>query len=181
MNRAIFLDRDGTIIEDIGYLRDSQDIRPLPGALESLHKLRKAGWLLIVITNQSGVGRGLISADEMLEVQSAFEALMRGAGAPVTATYLCLHAPADNCDCRKPSPSLFLQAATENSIDLAGSWMIGDRESDILSGKNAGCSTIWLRNNVHPINPDLPDFTVNHWREIEAVVSRAPSGPQIIR
>jgi D-glycero-D-manno-heptose 1,7-bisphosphate phosphatase len=181
LNRAVFLDRDGTIIEDVGYLRDSRSIRPLPGALEILFKLREAGWLLIVITNQSGVGKGLISSDVMLEVQSAFEAMMRRAGAAVTATYCCLHTPEENCDCRKPSPSLFFRAAAENNVDLSRSWMIGDRESDILSGRNAGCSTIWLRNNVHPLNPELPDFTANDWREIEHLLSGAPSNPQIFR
>ena len=180
MNRAVFLDRDGTIIEDTGYLRDSHVIKPLPGALETLRRFCEAGWLLIVITNQSGVGRGLISSEEMLEVRSAFEALMRRAGAPVTATYCCLHAPEENCECRKPSPSLFFLAAAENSIDLSKSWMIGDRESDILSGRNAGCSTIWLRNNVHAVTPELPDFIVEDWREIELVVG-SPSTPHISR
>ena len=138
MNRAVFLDRDGTIIEDTGYLRDPHAIQPLPGALETLRRLREAGWLLIVITNQSGVGRGFISNAEMLEVRSAFEGLMRRAGAPVTATYCCVHAPDENCECRKPSPSFFFQAAAENDIDLSKSWMIGDRESDIVSGRKAG-------------------------------------------
>lgn len=180
MNRAVFLDRDGTIIEDPGYLRDAQAIKPLAGALESLRRLTEAGWLLIVVTNQSGVGRGFISNEELLEVRSAFETMMRRAGAPVTATYWCLHAPEENCECRKPSPSLFLQAAVENQIDLSRSWMIGDRESDILSGRNAGCSTIWLRNNVHAVSPDLPDFIAEDWRQIERIVL-TPSHPHMSR
>jgi len=179
LNRAIFLDRDGTIIEDAGYLRDSQAIRPLPGALEALRRFCEAGWLLIVVTNQSGVGRNLISREQMLQVRSAFEAILERAGARVTATYCCLHAPEENCPCRKPSPCLFFEAAAENSIDLSSSWMVGDRESDILSGRNAGCSTIWLRNNIHTVNPELPDFTAEDWREIEQIV--APSTPQIFR
>jgi len=179
LNRAVFLDRDGTIIEDSGYLRDSQAIRPLPGALEALRRFCEAGWLLIVVTNQSGVGRGLISNEDMLEVRSAFEAVLERAGVRITATYCCLHAPEENCACRKPSPSMLFQAAAENSIDLSNSWMIGDREGDILSGRNAGCSTIWLRNNIHSVRPDLPDFAAEDWREIEQIV--APSSPQIFR
>ena len=180
LNRAIFLDRDGTIIEDVGYLSDAQSIRPLSGSLETLRALSESGWLLIVITNQSGVGRGLISSEELLEVRSDFEAIMRRAGAPITATYCCVHTPEENCGCRKPSPSLFFQAATENRIDLSQSWMIGDRESDILSGRSAGCSTIWLRNNVHPLNPELADFVVNDWREIGHILGAAPSNSQIL-
>ena len=179
MNRAVFLDRDGTIIEDAGYLRDPQAIRPLPGALEALRRFCEAGWLLIVVTNQSGVARGLISSEEMLDVRSAFEAALVRAGARITATYCCLHAPEENCDCRKPSPSLFLQAASENSIDLSRSWMVGDRESDIVAGRNAGCSTIWLRNNIHAVNPALPDFTAEDWRKIEQII--APSTPHMFR
>jgi len=180
LNRAVFLDRDGTIIEDAGYLREAQSIRPLSRALDTLRTLAEAGWLLVVVTNQSGVGRGFISTEELLEVRNAFETLMRRAGAPVTATYCCLHAPEENCECRKPSPSLFFQAAAGHNIDLSQSWMIGDRESDILSGKNAGCSTIWLRNNVHAVNPDLPDFIAEDWHEIELIVA-APSHPDILR
>jgi D-glycero-D-manno-heptose 1,7-bisphosphate phosphatase len=177
LNRAIFLDRDGTIIEDTGYLRDAQAIAPLSGALEALRRFCEAGWQLIVVTNQSGVGRGLISQQEMIEVRSAFEELMRRAGAAVTATYCCVHAPEENCECRKPSPAFFLRAAAENSIDLSQSWMIGDRESDILSGRNAGCSTIWLRNNIHAVNSELPDFIADNWREIEQIVTHTPSNP----
>ena len=180
MNRAVFLDRDGTIIEDAGYLRDAQAIKPLAGALESLRRLSEAGWLLIVVTNQSGVGRGFISREELLNVRSSFETMMRSAGAPVTATYCCLHAPEENCECRKPSASLFFQAAAENHIDLSQSWMIGDRESDILSGRNAGCSTIWLRNSVHAVSPDLPDFIAEDWRHIERIVVTA-SHPHMSR
>jgi D-glycero-D-manno-heptose 1,7-bisphosphate phosphatase len=179
MNRAVFLDRDGTIIVDAGYLRDAQAIRPLPGALEALRRLCEAGWLLVVITNQSGVGRGFISREEMLEVRSAFESALERAGARITATYCCLHAPEENCECRKPSPRLFFQAASENSIDLSKSWMVGDRESDIVGGRNAGCSTIWLRNNIHAVNPSLPDCTAEDWREIEQII--APSTPNISR
>lgn len=179
MKRAVFLDRDGTIIEDAGYLRDSEAIRPLPDALEALRRFYEAGWLLVVITNQSGVGRGIISREEMLNVRSAFETVLARAGAHITATYCCLHAPEEKCGCRKPSPSLFFRAAAENSIDLSNSWMVGDRESDILGGIKAGCSTIWLRNNIQAVDPSLPDFTAEDWSEIERII--APSTPHMFR
>ncbi|HWD99390.1 MAG TPA: HAD-IIIA family hydrolase [Bryobacteraceae bacterium] len=173
MKRAIFLDRDGTIVHDAGYLRDETALEPLSGALAALRELSAAGWLLIVVTNQSGVGRGLISMAEMLKVKQAFENMMRGAGAPVAASYCCIHAPEENCACRKPSASLFFQAARENGVDLRQSWMIGDRESDISAGKNAGCSTIWLKSNVHSVNPELPDFIAADWAEILQIIGGA--------
>jgi D-glycero-D-manno-heptose 1,7-bisphosphate phosphatase len=173
MNRAIFLDRDGTIVRDAGYLRDETAIEPLSGALAGLRELSAAGWLLIVVTNQSGVGRGLISIAEMLNVKQAFEMMMQRSGAFLAATYCCVHAPEENCACRKPSASLFFQAARENSVDLRQSWMIGDRESDIAAGKNAGCSTIWLRNNVHSVDPALPDFIAADWIEIVRIIQNS--------
>jgi histidinol-phosphate phosphatase family protein len=166
MNRALFLDRDGTIIEDSGYLRDPDQVKLLPGAAEVLAKLAAEDWKLIIISNQSGVGRGLITRDEMRAVQTRFEELMRSAGAPIAASYFCPHAPDEGCPCRKPSPNLVQQAARENSIVLCESFLIGDREADIQCGKNAGCRTIWLRNEVFSVADDLPDFIASDWNAI---------------
>lgn len=165
-NRALFLDRDGTVIEDLDYPRDPSLVRLLPGAGEALARLASEGWKLIVIGNQSGVGRGLIAPEEMRAVEARFEELMRAAGAPIDAAYFCLHAPDENCACRKPSPLLVGQAAREHSIDPAQSFLIGDREADIQCGRNAGCATIWLRNRRFPVAGDLPDFTAPDWSAI---------------
>jgi histidinol-phosphate phosphatase family protein len=173
VKRAIFLDRDGTVVQDAGYLRDETALEPLNGALPALRELSAAGWLLIVVTNQSGVGRGFISITEMLEVKRAFENVMRSASAPLAASYCCIHAPEEKCECRKPSASLFFQAAREHGVDLRQSWMIGDRESDIFAGRNAGCSTIWLKNSVHAVNPELPDFIAGGWAEIVQIIQGA--------
>jgi histidinol-phosphate phosphatase family protein len=115
----------------------------------------------------------MISMPEMLAVKQAFENLMRRSGAPLAASYCCIHAPEENCACRKPSASLFLKAAQENHVELRQSWMIGDRESDILAGRNAGCSTIWLKNSVHSVNPELPDFIAADWTEIARIIRDA--------
>ena len=164
--RALFLDRDGTIIEDRGYMRDPEDVKALPGAIEALAGLAEAGWKLIVISNQSGVGRGLMSLDQMEAVQNRFLELMASSGISITASYLCPHRPDEGCECRKPSDFFLRQAAREHDIDLNLSWMAGDREADILCGRSAGCSTIWLRNELFPVAGDLPTFIASDWSEI---------------
>ena len=166
MNRALFLDRDGTIIEDRGYMRNPDDVCLLSGAAEALTEISHEGWKLIVISNQSGVGRGLISADEMQRVQGRFLGVMEEHGVPVTASYFCVHSPDDRCECRKPSDFFLRLAAQEHAVDLKSSWMAGDREGDILSGRSAGCSTIWLRNEMFPVAGDLPDFIAPDWNGI---------------
>lgn len=166
LDRALFLDRDGTIIEDCGYPRDPGQVRLLPGAAEALKALASEGWKLIVISNQSGVGRGIVTAVEMEAVQERFLDLMREHMVPIAASYVCPHAPGDRCECRKPSPFLLQLAAREHSLDLAASWMIGDREADVLCGRNAGCQTIWLRNEAFPVPKDLPGFVADDWSAI---------------
>lgn len=164
--RAIFLDRDGTVIVDRGYLRDPAGIEPLPGALDALRLLRAQEWKLFLISNQSGVGRKLMTIEEMDSVQRHFVALMQGSGIDFEACYLCTHAPEDACECRKPATHFIARASAEHSVDPALSWMIGDRESDIVCGRNAGCRTILLRNPEFAVPPNLPDFTADSWSEI---------------
>lgn len=171
-NRAIFLDRDGTVIEECGYLSKPELVRALPGAIEGLSALASAGWKLIVVSNQSGVGRGLIAPAQMDAVQNRFLDLMRSGGVPIAASYFCTHTPDDLCLCRKPSPLLLQRAAAELSLDLSSSWMVGDREGDILCGRNAGCSTIWLRNEMFAVPPDLPTLVADNWGEIHRQLTR---------
>jgi histidinol-phosphate phosphatase family protein len=166
VTRALFLDRDGTVIEECGYLSDPAGVRVLPGAAAALSALASEGWKLIVVSNQSGVGRGLIAPLEMEAVQGRFLDVMQFHGIPIAGSYLCTHAPEDRCECRKPSAFFLRRAAVEHSLDLGASCMIGDREGDILCGRNAGCSTIWLRNETFPVAPDLPTFVANDWGEI---------------
>jgi D-glycero-D-manno-heptose 1,7-bisphosphate phosphatase len=171
LKRALFLDRDGTIIVDRGYLRDPNSIELLPGAVDTLKALAREGWKLIVISNQSGVGRGLITVDEMNAVQAKFLRILRTHGVEISASYICTHAPEDECECRKPEPGSLERASREHSIDLDQSWMIGDREADILCGRRAGCSTIWMKNEVFPVASELPDFIVSTWAEVYERVS----------
>ena len=176
MTRALFLDRDGTVIEDCGYLANPALVRVLPGADEALAALASEGWKLIVVSNQSGVGRGLITPQQMDAVQRRFLDLMDSHGIPIADTYFCTHTPEDRCQCRKPSPLLLQRAALEHGLDLSASYMIGDREGDILCGKNAACSTIWLRNEVFPVPDCLPTFIANDWSEIRSLLNRDRQG-----
>jgi histidinol-phosphate phosphatase family protein len=142
--RALFLDRDGTIMVDTGYVRDPADVTLLPGAAEALAAARELGFDLVVVSNQSGVARGIITLPQLEAVQRRFEELLAEAGVTLDETRFCLHGPDDGCACRKPEPGLLRSAAAARGIDLKRSVMIGDRESDVLAGLGAGCTTIFL-------------------------------------
>src|SRR6478672_1868967 len=130
--RAVFLDRDGTINEDPGYLSDHVLLKLLPGAREALIRLKNAGFKLIVISNQSGVGRGLIEPRAIPVINQRLNELL--APAVIDHFGLCFHRPEDFCGCRKPKPKLILEAARAQGVEVARSYMIGDRETDLEAG-----------------------------------------------
>jgi D-glycero-D-manno-heptose 1,7-bisphosphate phosphatase len=138
--RAVFLDRDGTLVEDTGYLRDARVMRLLPGAAEALARLNQAGWLPIVVTNQSGIARGLLTHDGYLATERRLEKLLDAKGVHLAAQYHCPHLPeiTGACECRKPGPLLYKQAAERFGIDLAASYWIGDRLRDLEAAKGFG-------------------------------------------
>ena len=144
MRPAAFLDRDGTIIEDEGYLADASRVRLVPGAIEALRTFRDRGMLLVVVSNQSGIPRGLITAQQHAEVDARVKALLAGEGVPLDAAYYCPHLPEGDCVCRKPKPGMIEQAAREHAIDVARSIMVGDKMSDVAAGHAAGCTTALL-------------------------------------
>lgn len=145
---AVFLDRDGTIIEDVPYLSDPAGIRFLPGAIESLARLRRAGFARVLATNQSGIGRGMFTEARLAEVHAELEARLAAKGASLDAIYHCPAAPprdgAPDSPDRKPAPGLLLRGARDLGIDLAASWMVGDKMSDVQAGLAAGCRSILL-------------------------------------
>ncbi len=141
MNKAIFLDRDGTINVDHGYLRDISLLEFLPGAVEALQKLAKEGYLLIIITNQSGIGRGYFSEAEYQTFNNALVASLKAQEVDIAATFMCPHSPSDNCTCRKPYPYMVLQAIEQFEIDPSASFMFGDKPSDVECGKTAGVTS----------------------------------------
>lgn len=142
MTPALFLDRDGTLIEDPGYLADPDQVRLLPGVADALVRARDAGFHLIVVTNQSGIGRGLITAGQLDAVHDRIGHLLAEHGAFIDVWTHCPHLPDADCDCRKPRTGLHQALATALGIDLAASWCIGDRLSDLLPAQTLGGGAI---------------------------------------
>jgi len=149
---AVFLDRDGTLIEDVNYLRKKEEIRLLPGAAEAVRLLNRSGIPAIIITNQSAVARGWLTEKEVLELQAEVDARFREAGARFDAVYFCPHHPEIGdptyrmlCSCRKPQPGMIRKAAREWGIDPGRSVMIGDSPSDVEAGFRAGCRSVLVR------------------------------------
>jgi len=164
MRKAVFLDRDGTLNEDPGYLNDPEKVKLLPGVEESLSKLKEAGFLLIVISNQSGVGRGLIEPLILPKIHDRLNRLLAPSGAMIDHFESCLHRPEEDCDCRKPKPKLIRDAARELSVDISRSYMVGDKISDVDAGRNAGCKktilvcTGWGDQAVKQLKSGQADF-----------------------
>jgi histidinol-phosphate phosphatase family protein len=140
VNRAVFLDRDGTIIEDTGYLKDPERIRLLPGAAGAIARINASGLRAIVVTNQSGIARGLLSEAEYRATQRRLDQLLATSGARVDAHYHCPHLPelTGQCQCRKPGTLLYRQAAERFDLDLGRSWWVGDRARDVLPAAALG-------------------------------------------
>jgi D-glycero-D-manno-heptose 1,7-bisphosphate phosphatase len=141
--RAVFLDRDGTLNADVGYPSRFDQIDIYPESYEAVKKLNQAGFLAVVVTNQSAVGRGLLSEDRLNDIHNRLRASFAGRGARLDAVYFCPHFSqstdprySKECDCRKPNTGLVLRAAAELGIDLGQSYMIGDKVEDILLGMN---------------------------------------------
>jgi D,D-heptose 1,7-bisphosphate phosphatase len=156
---AAFLDRDGTIIVDRDYPGDPEQVELIAGAAESIIRLRNAGLLAIVITNQSGIGRGLITEDDYRAVQRRMEEQLAEEGAVLDGAYYCPHAPdmSPACDCRKPAAGMYLRAAEEHGIDLAASFFIGDRMRDVLPGARFGGAGFLVRGTETVEAGSLPD------------------------
>jgi D-glycero-D-manno-heptose 1,7-bisphosphate phosphatase len=145
MTRAAFLDRDGTLIEDPGYLGDPGQVRLLTGVTEALQRLEAAGYLRIVITNQSGIARGLISAEQVAAVHREIQRQFALAGASIDAWYTCPHAPGEGCDCRKPATGSHRAAAERFGLDLSSSWVIGDRIGDVAPAAALGSKAVMVQ------------------------------------
>lgn len=139
--RAIFLDRDGTLIVNVHYPRDPDLVEILPGAPEALRPLQR-DWLLVIVSNQSGIGRGLITPEEANAVHDRMISLYREQGIAFAGIYYCPHVPGAHCECRKPSPGMLLDAALDLDLDLEQSMMIGDKPSDVEAGRAAGCADV---------------------------------------
>ncbi len=161
------MDRDGTIIEDIPYLANHEKVKLAAGAGECLAELQHHGYKLILISNQSGVGRGLIETHELEKIQQKLESLLAEHGVSLTSYYYCVHTPEDKCECRKPMPGMILSAVREFDLDVGNSFMIGDKETDLLAGKNAGCRTIHISlTDDEIVDLEDADFAAKDWWDI---------------
>jgi histidinol-phosphate phosphatase family protein len=148
-SRAVFLDRDGTINEDPGYISDPAEVVLIPKAAEALAALKKKGFKLIVISNQSGIARGIMSSEDVEKVNNKINELLLKESADIDAFYFCHAHPEfstpEECKCRKPSPELVFEAARDLEIELSESYFVGDTLTDIECGKNAGLRTILVK------------------------------------
>lgn len=170
---ALFLDRDGTLIVDVGYPKDPALVEPVEGAIDAMRTLSDAGYSLVVISNQSGVGRGMIAPAEARQVHLRFVEVFRHEGVEFDGVYYCPHAPEDRCECRKPSPYMLLEADREIGVDFSRSFVVGDRLGDVETGKNTGCRAILFPSQYVDDPGDLPDFVCNGWSEATPILLKA--------
>ena len=164
--RAIFIDRDGTINKYVGFLRDIEQFELLPGVAEAIGKINCLGYLAIVITNQPVIARGEVTGEQLKEIHNKMETLLGEKGAYLDDIYVCPHHPHKGfdgevtelkieCECRKPKPGMILKAAEKFNIDLAQSWMIGDSKIDIEAGKSAGCNTALINDDGYSFGQNV--------------------------
>ena len=166
MQPALFIDRDGVIIENrTNYVLSWSDVSIYPQSLEALRKINSSFYKVIIITNQSAVGRGIISHETAEEINKRLVNEIRSVGGRIDDVYMCPHAPQDNCLCRKPRPGLIEQAVKTHAVDLTGSILIGDALSDMIAGQTAGVATNVLvltgRGSIQstlPLANEIPPF-----------------------
>jgi len=166
---TVFLDKDGTIIEDVPYNVDPSLMRFTSGAAEGLRMLHRSGYLLIVITNQSGVARGLFVEESLREVERQLKDMLAEINVPLTGFYYCPHHPegtvpayAIQCSCRKPAHDLVIRAAYDHRVDLARSWFVGDNLNDVEVGRRAGCCTVLIKGG-HEIKSHVSTLRTPHY------------------
>lgn len=147
LHRAVFLDRDGTIAKDVPYCRRVEDFEILPRVPDAIRLLNHAGYKVVVVTNQSGIARGYFTQQTLSSIHDKMTAELKKRGAFIDAIYVCPHHPEDECECRKPKPTLIVKAATDIAIALEQSFMVGDDPKDTQAGRAAGCRTVWLSAN----------------------------------
>lgn len=157
-NKAVFLDRDDTINKDFGYVYQKEKLEFLPGAIEGLKKFQENGYKLIIITNQSGIGRGYFTEKQYLDFNNYFLSKLLENGVSIDKVYYCKHAPEDNCECRKPKLSLFEQAIIDFDIDLDSSCAIGDKERDISISKETNVKGFILGQNDFNSIDDVANY-----------------------
>jgi D-glycero-D-manno-heptose 1,7-bisphosphate phosphatase len=163
MKKACFLDRDGVINEETEYLSEPDKVKIITGVPEALRKLKDAGFVTIVVTNQSGVARGYYEEESVLKVHERIQHLLKQDNTAIDAFYYCPHHPdhGESCECRKPAPGMLLDAAKEFDIDLSESFLVGDRLSDLKAAQAAGCKDAYLVKTGYGANVVKTEDTSN--------------------
>jgi D-glycero-D-manno-heptose 1,7-bisphosphate phosphatase len=178
LSAAVFIDRDGTIIEDADYCSHPKQVKIFPGVAQALRSLKSQGFKLIIITNQSGIGRGFFTVDEYRSVESEVSRQL-GHGL-IDATYFCPDVPGQHSSHRKPSPGMILQAKQEHQIDLARSFFVGDKEIDVECGRNAGVRTIRVQTGLDcEISGSTADWTAKDFPAAAQLILDQQSRPSI--
>jgi D-glycero-D-manno-heptose 1,7-bisphosphate phosphatase len=175
---AVFLDRDGTINEEMGYINDLSRLRLLPGVAEALKLLKNYGFKLIVVTNQSGPARGYFPEELVFKANELLQKRLKKRGVSIDDFFVCLHHPEENCSCRKPKPGLIMQALEKYPIDLRSSYLIGDKIVDIETAKNLGIKSILVLTGygkgelkyVAPQKKIYPDFVAKNLKEASELI-----------
>lgn len=180
--RCVLLDRDGTIVFERGYIRDPDEIELLPGAATALRRLAKSGLTLAVVTNQSAVGRGLLTEERLAEIHQRLRELLAAEEVALAGIYFCPHVPEDGCACRKPETGLFDRASRELGFRPSDSFVVGDKECDVELGRRAGATTVLVRtgygDEVARDRSVLPDYVTDDLTGAARVIERliAPPG-----
>lgn len=171
-NRAVFLDRDGTMAKDVQYCRSPEDFELFPDTAKAIKLLKQHHFKVIVVTNQSGIARGYFTEETLAKIHDKMKNQLAKEGAFVDAIYYCPHHPDDNCDCRKPKPKMVLQAARDNDIAISQSFVVGDLPTDIGMGKALGTKTILIGNSllseVGELKPDA--IVTDLWEAVQAIL-----------
>lgn len=172
---AVFLDRDGTLIKDTGYIDDPDKVQLLPGVADALKKLLATGYQLVIVSNQSGIARGLFDEETLSKTHGRLETLLDRKCIKLAGAYYCPYLDGDEAivdqfrsdsELRKPQPGMLLQAAGELDIDLTKSWMIGDAPRDVQAGKRAGCRTILIQENgAEPLKGEAPTYVAKNFSQ----------------
>jgi D-glycero-D-manno-heptose 1,7-bisphosphate phosphatase len=188
MRRAVFLDKDGTLIEDVPYNIDPGRIALMPNAAEGVSLLHNAGYAVFVVTNQSGVGRRYFGEEQLRAVEQTVRDLLDAHGIQIAGFYYCPHLPPEElglgrspCACRKPEPGLMFRAAADNGIDLARSWLLGDISTDIQAGQRAGCRTVLVTRDAQEVAKTDPpaDAVAEDLLEAAGLILAAEDTPRV--
>jgi len=169
MNKAVFIDRDGTLAIDVKYCKHPKDFQMFPEAAKAIKMLNDRGFKVIVVTNQSVIGRGYATHAMVNRIHDKLRQELSKEYAKVDGIYMCPHHPVANCDCRKPKTKLIHQAVRNHDIDLSKSWVVGDLSIDIEMGQAVKCKTILVRGNVNGIKPD---FVARDLLEVAEIICR---------